>query len=73
LNELSEFLREIYDKNDGKFAAFNRFVDVSVLNEEKLDLDTVILSELQALQNHISMPKKFVSSAFNHRRSIAKE
>ena len=26
LNELSEYLIEIYDKNDGKFAAFNRFI-----------------------------------------------
>jgi hypothetical protein len=28
LNELSKFLKEIYDKNDGKFAAFNRFADL---------------------------------------------
>jgi hypothetical protein len=41
LNELSEFLKEIYDKNDGKFAAFNRFVDLSALQEIKIDLDTV--------------------------------
>ena len=41
LNELSEFLKEIYDKNDGKFAAFNRFVDLSALKEIKIDLDTV--------------------------------
>ena len=26
LNELSEFLKEIYDKNDGKFATYNRLV-----------------------------------------------
>jgi hypothetical protein len=41
LNELSEFLKEIYDKNDGKFAAFNRFVNLSALKEIKIDLDTV--------------------------------
>ena len=41
LNELSEYLIEIYDKNDGKFAAFNRFVDLSDLKEIKIDLDTV--------------------------------
>ena len=41
LNELSEFLEEIYDKNEGKFAAFNRFVDLSALKEIKIDLDTV--------------------------------
>jgi hypothetical protein len=36
LNELSEYLKEIYDKNDGKFAAFNRFVDLSALKEIKI-------------------------------------
>ena len=41
LNELSEFLKEIFNKNDGKFAAFNRFVDLSTLVEIKIDLDTV--------------------------------
>jgi hypothetical protein len=41
LNELSEFLEEIYDKNDGKFATFNRFVDLSALKEITIDLDTV--------------------------------
>ena len=41
LNELSEFLKEIYDENDGKFATFNRFVNLSALKEIKIDLDTV--------------------------------
>jgi hypothetical protein len=41
LNELSEYLKEIYDKHDGKFAAFDRFVDLSSLKEIKVDLDTV--------------------------------
>ena len=41
LNELSEYLKEIYDKDDGKFAAFNRFVDLSSLKEIEIDLDTV--------------------------------
>ena len=41
LDELSEFLKEIYDKNDGKFAVFNRFVNLSALKEIKIDLDTV--------------------------------
>jgi hypothetical protein len=43
LNELSEFLKEIYDKNDGKFATYNRFLDLSSLEEIKIDLDTVAL------------------------------
>ena len=41
LNELSEFLMEIYDKNGAKFAAFNRFVNLSALKEIKIDSDTV--------------------------------
>ena len=41
LNELSEFLIEIFNKNDGRFAAFNRFVDLSTLIEINIDLDTV--------------------------------
>ena len=41
LNELSEVLIEIYDKNDGNFAVFNRFVDLSALEEMKIDLNTV--------------------------------
>ncbi|MEE4606494.1 MAG: hypothetical protein V2J65_34800 [Desulfobacteraceae bacterium] len=41
LNELSEFLKEIYDKHDGKFAAFDRLVDLSALQEIKIDLGTV--------------------------------
>ena len=40
LNELSEFLKEIYDKNEGKFAIFNRFVDLSALKDIKVDIDT---------------------------------
>ena len=40
LNELSEFLKEIYDKNDGKFATYNRFTDLSDLKEIKIDFDT---------------------------------
>ena len=41
LNELSDFLIEIFNKNDGRFAAFNRFVDLSTLIEINIDLDTV--------------------------------
>ena len=41
LDELSEILIEIYDKNDGKFAVLNRFVDLSALEEVKIDLNTV--------------------------------
>jgi hypothetical protein len=40
LNELSEILKEIYDKNDGKFATYNRFTDLSALKEIKIDFDT---------------------------------
>jgi hypothetical protein len=41
LNELSGFLVEVYDKNDGKFAAFDRFVDLSTLEKVDIDIDTV--------------------------------
>ena len=41
LNELSEFLEEIFNKNEGKFATFNRFIDLSTLRHIKIDLDTV--------------------------------
>jgi hypothetical protein len=41
LDELSEFLKEIYDKNEGKFATFYRFVDLSALKVIKIDLDAV--------------------------------
>jgi hypothetical protein len=43
LSDLSEILHEIFDKNDGKFAVFNRFLDLSTLNEIKIDLDTISL------------------------------
>lgn len=43
LNELSEFLIEIYDKHDGKYATFDRFVDLSNLREIKIDIETVAL------------------------------
>jgi len=39
LDELSEFLKEIYDKNDGKYATYNRFTDLSDLKEIKVDFD----------------------------------
>ena len=41
LNDLLEILHEIFDKNDGKFAVFSRFLDLSDLREIKVDLDTV--------------------------------
>jgi len=41
LNELSEYLKEIYDINDGEFATLNRFVDLSALKEIKIDVNTV--------------------------------
>ena len=40
LNELSEFLKQIYDKNDGKFAIYNRFTDLSDLKDIKIDFNT---------------------------------
>ena len=43
LNELSEFLKEIYDENDGKFATYNRFADLSDLKDIKIDFDTFSL------------------------------
>ena len=39
LNELSDFLIEIYDKHAGKYATFDRFVDMSSLREIKIDFD----------------------------------
>jgi hypothetical protein len=40
LNDLSEFLKAIYEENEGKFAAYNRFVDLSDLKDIKIDFDT---------------------------------
>ena len=40
LNELSEILKEIYEKDAGEFAVFDRLVDMSALNHIKIDLDT---------------------------------
>ena len=40
LNELSEFLKAIYDENDGKFATYNRFANLSDLKDIKIDIDT---------------------------------
>jgi len=40
LNELSEILKAIYDKNDGRYAVFNRFADLSDLKEIEIDFDT---------------------------------
>ena len=34
-------LKAIYDENDGKFAAYNRFTDLSKLKNIEIDLDTV--------------------------------
>lgn len=41
LNELTGILKAIYDENDGKFAAFNRFADFSKLKNIEIDIDTV--------------------------------
>ena len=41
LNELSEILEAIYDENEGRFAAFNRFADLSDLKEIEIDFDTI--------------------------------
>ena len=41
LNDLSEILKAIYDENHGKFAAFNRFTDLSNLKSIEVDFDTV--------------------------------
>ena len=40
LNELSESLEAIYDENDGKFATYNRFADLSDLKDIEIDFDT---------------------------------
>ena len=52
LNELSEFLKEIYDKNDGKFATYNRFVDLSDLKDIEIDFDT--------FSSHISRYRRLI-------------
>ena len=41
LPELSDILKEIYDKYDGKFAAYNRLIDISALTDVNINLDTV--------------------------------
>ncbi len=41
LNELSDSLKAIYNENEGKFAAYNRFTDLSKLKNIDIDLDTV--------------------------------
>jgi hypothetical protein len=70
LNELSEFLKEIYDKNDGKFAAFNRFVDLSALKEIKIDLDTVSshvhkyrrqITPITPVKTSLFIPQKYIT------------
>jgi len=40
LDELSDILKEIYMENDGKFATYNRFADLSDLKDIKIDFDT---------------------------------
>jgi hypothetical protein len=40
LDELSDILKEIYMENDGKFATYNRFADLSDLKDIKVDFNT---------------------------------
>jgi len=40
LDEFSESLEAIYVENDGKFATYNRFADLSDLKDIKIDFDT---------------------------------
>ena len=74
LNELSEILKAIYDENDGRFAAFNRFVDLSGLKEIEIDIDTVTsrINEYRRCINpdnpvkiSLFMPQKYVGG-FSH-------
>ena len=63
LNELSESLIEVYDKNDGKFATFDRFVDLSTLKEIDIDMETVS-SCIHEYRCHIKPDKSIKISLF---------
>ncbi|MGD8974724.1 MAG: hypothetical protein PVJ56_15585, partial [Desulfobacterales bacterium] len=67
-------LKAIYDENDGRFAAFNRFADLSDLKEIEIDFDTVSsrIHEYRRCINHdnpvkisLFMPQKYVGG-FSH-------
>ena len=60
LNELSEILKEIYDKNDGNFATYNRFTDLSALKEIKIVI-AIKINDTKAIKNIIpSKGEKFL-------------
>jgi len=70
LNELSEILKEIYNENEGKFASFNRFVDLSALKNIKVDLDTVssriheyrcLIKPDKPIKISLFIPQKYIS------------
>ena len=70
MNELSEFLKEIYDKNEGKFATFNRFVDLSALKDIKVDIETAssrireyrcLIKPDKPIKISLFIPQKYIS------------
>ena len=74
LNELSEILKAIYDENNGRFATFNRFADLSDLKEIEIDFDTASSSiyEYRRCINSdnpvtisLFMPQKYIGG-FSH-------
>lgn len=73
-NELSAILKAIYDENDGRFAAFNRFADLSDLKEIEIDFDTVssriheyrrCINPDNPVKISLFMPQKYVGG-FSH-------
>ena len=69
LSELSEILKAIYDENDGKFAAFNRFADLSDLKDIKIDIDTVS-SRIHEYRGQIKLDAPVKISLFIPRKYI---
>ena len=74
LNELSEILKAIYDENNGRFATFNRFADLSDLKEIEIDFDTVssriyeyrrCINSDNPVKISLFMPQKYIGG-FSH-------
>jgi len=74
LNELSEILKAIYDENNGRFATFNRFADLSDLKEIEIDIHTASSSIYEyrrcinsdnPVKISLFMPQKYIGG-FSH-------
>ena len=69
LSELSEILKAIYDENEGKFAAFNRFADLSDLKDIKIDID-IVSSRIHEYRGQIKLDAPVKISLFIPRKYI---